>query len=376
MSSSTMKNSSRNIIILISLIIVGVIVWYLRSIVGYLLISWVLSMIGQPFMRLYQKIKIGRFRVGRNMAAGMTIISFFLIITLLFALFVPMILTQARTIAEVDFTAVWQSLEEPIAQTNQRMIDAGLLDPNKPSPLESLQTEVTTQAATMVSDVFGSVLSITSSLIIGLFSLVFMTFFFLREQGLMQTFLSAFVPNELEQKLFKALDDIQNLLTRYFIGILGQVTIITVFVTVGLTILGIENALLIGFFAALINVIPYLGPLIGATFGVFIAITSNLEMDFYTQILPMIWKVMLVFAFMQMLDNFVLQPFIFSTSVKAHPLEIFIIILIGAQIYGIVGMVLAIPTYTVVRVIAQTFLIRFKLVQRMTKRLNEQKTVS
>lgn len=368
-----MKNSSRYIIILITLAIVGSVLWYLRSIVGYLLISWVLSLLGQPFFRLYKKIKIGKFQVGRNIAAGMTILSFLIIISLLVALFVPMILTQARTISEVDFAAVWQSLEEPIEQTNQRMIDAGLLDPSKPSPIESLQTDVTNQAGDMISNVFGSVLSITSSLIIGLFSLVFMTFFFLREEGLMQTFLSAFVPNELEQKLFKALADIQNLLTRYFIGILGQITIITIVVTLGLSILGIENALLIAFFAALVNVIPYLGPLIGATFGVFIAITSNLEMDFYSQMLPMIGKVMFVFFIMQTLDNFVLQPAIFSTSVKAHPLEIFIIILIGAKIYGIVGMVLAIPTYTVIRVIAQTFLIQFKVVQRMTQRLNEQK---
>lgn len=371
-----MKNSSRNIIIfLITLAIAAVIVWYLRSIVGYLLISWVLSMLGQPFMRLYQKIKISRFKVGRNVAAGMTILSFMIIISLVFALFVPMILTQARTIAEVDFGAVWQSLEEPIEQTNQRMIDAGLLDPNKSSPIESLQTEVTDQMGDMISNVFGSVLSITSNLIIGLFSLVFMTFFFLREDSLMQNFLSAFVPNELEQKLFKALDDIQNLLTRYFIGILGQITAITIIVTVGLTILGIKNALLIAFFAALINVIPYLGPLIGATFGVFIAITSNLEMDFYSQMLPMISKVMVVFFIMQATDNFILQPVIFSTSVKAHPLEIFIIILIGAKIYGIVGMVLAIPAYTIIRVVAQTFLIRFKVVQRMTKRLNEKEEI-
>lgn len=370
-----MKNSSRYIIILVTLAIVGGVVWYLRSIVGYLLISWVLSLMGQPFFRLYKKIKIGKFQIGNNIAAGMTVLSFLIIVSLIFALFVPMILAQARTIAAVDFATVWQSLEEPIAQTNQRMIDTGLLDPNKDSPLKSLQTDVTNQAGNMITSVFGSVLSITSNLIIGLFSLVFITFFFLKEEGLMQNFLSAFVPNELEKKLFRALDEIKNLLTRYFIGVLGQITIITIVVTLGLMLLGIENALLIAFFAALINVIPYLGPLIGATFGVFIAITSNLEMDFYSQMLPMIGKILMVFAIMQMLDNFVLQPVIFSTSVKAHPLEIFIIILIGAKIYGIFGMVLAIPAYTVIRVIAQTFLIRFKLVQRMTKRLNEQEQI-
>ncbi|NJN77214.1 MAG: AI-2E family transporter [Saprospiraceae bacterium] len=119
----------------------------------------------------------------------------------------------------------------------------------------------------------------------------------------------------------------------------------------------------------MINVIPYLGPLIGAIFGIFIAITSNLEMEFYSQMLPMISKVAVVFAIMQLTDNFVLQPIIFSTSVKAHPLEIFLIILIGAEVYGVLGMILAIPTYTVLRVVARTFLIRFKVVQRMTQKM-------
>lgn len=365
-----MKNSSRNFIIIISLIITSVIVWYLRNIIGYILISWVLSMLGQPFMKLYKKIKIGKLHLSDNLAAGMTIVSFLVIISIVVSLFVPMILSQARAIAEVDFAAVGQSLEEPIERINQRLIDAGLLIPNTKSPIETLQEEMSGQAGAFVSDIFGSVVSLTSSFIFGLFSLVFMTFFFLQEQGLMQNFLSAFVPNEMEKKLFRALNEIQNLLTRYFIGILGQITIITILVTLGLSIFGIQNALLIAFFAALINVIPYLGPLIGATFGIFITITSNLELDFYTHLLPMMGQVVIVFGVMQMVDNFILQPIIFSTSVKAHPLEIFIIILIGAELYGIAGMVLAIPTYTVIRVVAQTFLIRFKLVQRMTQRLN------
>ena len=143
-------------------------------------------------------------------------------------------------------------------------------------------------------------------------------------------------------------------------------TIITIFVSVFLSILGIKNALLIGFFAALINVIPYLGPMIGAAFGVFITISSNLDLEFYNEMLPLLVKVVIVFASMQMLDNFLLQPFIFSNSVLAHPLEIFIIILVGAKLGGILGMVLAIPVYTVLRVVARVFLSEFKIVQKIT----------
>lgn len=105
----------------------------------------------------------------------------------------------------------------------------------------------------------------------------------------------------------------------------------------------------------------------------FITISSNLDLglDFYTEMLPLILKVIGAFAAMQMLDNFVLQPFIFSNSVLAHPLEIFIVILVGAKLSGILGMILAIPVYTVIRVIARAFLSEFKIVQKLTGHLDD-----
>ena len=196
--------------------------------------------------------------------------------------------------------------------------------------------------------------------------MVFILYFFLKDQGLFVNFLVAVTPSKYGDEVRNALDRITKLLRRYFGGILLQITIITVFISVSLGLLGVKNALLIGFFAALINVIPYLGPIIGASFALFITVSSNIDLDFYTEMLPLLTKVVVVFGAMQMLDNFLLQPYIFSNSVLAHPLEIFIIILMGAQINGIVGMVLAIPFYTVLRVIARSFLNEFRIVQQIT----------
>ena len=148
---------------------------------------------------------------------------------------------------------------------------------------------------------------------IDIFSIIFITFFFLKEQGLFVSFLLAIVPAEYENQVKSAVEDSSRMLTRYFGGVVAQIFVITVVVSIGLTIFGIENALLIAFFAALINVIPYVGPIIGATFGVFVVLTSNLDpTQFYSVTLPLILKVVAVFGAMQMLDNFLLQPFIFS----------------------------------------------------------------
>ena len=161
------------------------------------------------------------------------------------------------------------------------------------------------------------------------------------------------------------------MLSRYFRGLVLQMLAVATFVTLTLTILGIKNALLIGVFAALLNVIPYVGPIIGMVFGVIFTISSGLDLDFYTQMVPQIIKVACVFLAAQMLDNYVLQPYIFSNSVLAHPLEIFIVVLMGAQLNGVMGMVLAIPFYTILRAVARAFLSEFHIVQHLTERMDK-----
>ena len=184
-------------------------------------------------------------------------------------------------------------------------------------------------------------------------------------------FVFSLVPQEYNERTRRVIDDVSELLTRYFGGVLIQITLITLLLTIFLTLVGVNNAFLIAFFAALINVIPYIGPIIGMVFGVLMTISSSLDLDFYSEMVPLIWRVLAAFAFVQLLDNFIFQPFILGSRVLAHPLEIFIIVMVGAKIGGITGMVLAIPTYTVLRVIARVFLSEFTIVKKLTRRMEE-----
>ena len=202
-------------------------------------------------------------------------------------------------------------------------------------------------------------------------SVTFIAFFFLKDEKLFGRALKAAIPNKQTGKTDTALVKIKQLLTRYFSGILLQITLITLYVSLALSFFGVPNSFLIAFFAAIINVIPYLGPLIGALFALLVTISSNLDVDFYIVTMPMLFKVVGVFASMQLLDGFILQPYIFSNSVKAHPLEIFLVVVVGAKLGGITGMVVAIPIYTIIRVIAAVFLQEFKLVQKLTQSIND-----
>ncbi len=343
----------------------------------YLIIGWLLAMIGQPLMRFFQKyIKIGKkWKAGPNVAAVMTLFTYFIILGVIIILFVPLVVDQAQNLTEVKKDDITEALNVPLSQANDWLKDNGLVSDslsnqdlmNKLSDFEIMSSE---EAGQNIFGAFTSIISLAGNLLISIFSIVFITFFFLRDNDILTNFVVLILPNKYEARIREAVEDITEMLSRYFTGILIQISIITIFVTIGLSILGVKNALLIAIFAALINVIPYLGPIIGAAFGVLITISSNLDISFYGEMLPLLGKVVFVFGCMQMLDNFILQPFIFSNSVKAHPLEIFLIILVGAQLAGIPGMILAIPTYTVFRVIAKIFLSKYRLVKKLTENMD------
>lgn len=365
-----MKNLSRYLVIGLSLLLIGGLLYTFRSIVTYILIAWVLSMVGEPFMRFFkQYFKIRKWHAGPSFSATLTIICFFIIVIFIVALFVPLLIEQANNLSGVSYGAIGEAIEEPFRQVNEWMEKRGFT-PQYQSAENMLDDQLKGWfEPDTIGNYFSSFLSLAGNLMMGIFSVVFITFFFLKEEGLFTLFVVTLVPNKYETQVTNAIEDISHLLTRYFGGILLQISAITLFVSLLLSLLGVPNAVLIGLFAALINVIPYIGPLIGAAFGMFLTISANVDLDFYTQLFPLLLKVALVFGAMQMLDNFVLQPYIFSTSVLAHPLEVFIVILMGAQINGITGMVLAIPVYTVLRVIARQFLIQFKIVKQITGRM-------
>lgn len=366
------RSLSRYLALAFSLLLIGSLVYFFADLVAYVLISFVLSMIGQPFMRFFQShLRFGRFHAGPNTAAVLTLLTFFLFIGLLVVMYIPLVIQQAESLTHVDYSAIASALEEPLREFQQFLGRYGI-EPEEVT-VEKLVAELLSGwfDPALIGTSLGSIVEVIGNLFIGLFSVVFITFFFLREQGLFVNALVALVPEEYEHNVRHAMALITRLLSRYFVGIVVQITIITIYVTLALSLLGIPNALLIGFFAALINVIPYLGPIIGALFGIAITISTNLHLDFYTEMLPLLLKVLAVFGSMQLLDNMVLQPWIFSTSVLAHPLEIFLIVMMGARLSGITGMILAIPAYTVLRVIALAFLSEFPVVRKLAGRLQQ-----
>jgi len=146
-------------------------------------------------------------------------------------------------------------------------------------------------------------------------------------------------------------EKINHLLSRYYIGLFIEIVSMITLLYVGMALLGVKNALLMAFFGGVLNAIPYLGPLIGVLGSCLFGAVDCLSASEYQAILPTVLKIGGTFVFANLIDNIVLQPIIYSKSVKAHPVEIFLVIIMGGSFAGIMGMLFAIPVYTMIRTI-------------------------
>ena len=198
-------------------------------------------------------------------------------------------------------------------------------------------------------------------------SVLFITFFFLKDgKDIFRTLLSQF-PSKQRKKLKLSFVKIENLLTRYFSGVLIQITILFILYFILLLILGVENSFAIAFICAILNIIPYLGPLISIFLMIILSATNNIDAFIFNDFLANSIWLLVGFTAIQMLDNFILQPYIFSSSIKSHPLEVFIVIIFSGLLFGIFGLIIAIPVYTTIKVIYNSFFDTKKLMVNLFK---------
>ena len=344
-------------------------VWYFSNIVFYILTAAVISFVGRPLVYFLDNLRIGRIKVPHAINALLALLVIFALVVSLFAIFVPLIARQASILTTIDTDAIMAGLREPMAFLDSTMHRFSLL--RKGEGIEQVIIEKLKSLISIATftNALNYIVSFTGSFFMAIFSILFISFFFLKDDSLFYDSFMVMIPQKYNPSTIRILNEVKRLLTRYFIGLIIELTSMITLITLGLMILGVENALLIGFIGGLMNVIPYLGPLIGATIGIIIGIISSLALGAYTSILPLSLTIAAVFGAANLVDNILLQPLIYSTSVRAHPIEIFLVIIIAGTLFGVVGMILAVPAFTVIRVILREFFSEMRIVQRLTQNM-------
>lgn len=366
MDSRTIANGIlRAVAIMLGVVALGWFFYKIQSVLTYLVIAAVLALLGRPIVLFLRK----KLRFPNTLAVVTTMALMLSVFLGILALFIPLIAEQSKNLSLLDIESLKGNLNTLYLQTLEYFgaSTGSVNDLLNESHLE--ENVLKGLDLGFIPNFLNSFINTLSSFGVGLFSVLFISFFFLKDSKLMQNGMLTFVPDDKESNLVKSIDKINNLLSRYFAGILLQLFILFVIYTTTLLIVGVENAIVIAFLCALFNIIPYIGPIIGGAIMVTLTMTSFIDADFSTVILPKAVYVLIGLTIGQLIDNFFSQPLIFSASVKSHPLEIFLVIIIAGLLFGITGMVVAVPGYTAIKVILKEFLAENQFVKKLTKNL-------
>lgn len=341
--------------------------WTFRALVAYLLAAVALSFVGRPLVLGMQRLHVAGRRLPNGLISALVLLVFAAGAGAFIMLFAPLVAAQAEALKDLDvgqmqqlFARLSHWLDHDLAAFDL----SGDGQSNSAFLIGRVQDLVQVNG---VGSLFGGLIAGIGNGLIAAFSITFMTFFFLKDGALFRNMVMALTPDNKEGQISAILDRTARLLTRYFGGLIVQVLIITTTVSVGLALIGVQHAFLIGLLAGIFNLVPYIGPIFGTALGLLLVAGSfSGEMQALPGVLG--WSV-LVYAIAQAVDNFFTQPFIFSNRVNAHPLEVFLVISIAGTWAGPAGMVLAIPAYTLFRIVAKEWLGHLKVIDRLTKSL-------
>lgn len=349
----------RAVLTLIGIALILYFIYQISTVITYIIISLVLALIGNPIVRFLKN----KLKFKNTFAVVTTLFLFSLIIIGFILLFVPLLTSQGENLSLLNTAAMEREFNSLILKINE-YLSSHNIDAQQLYEKSGFASKFN---MTIVSDFLNSFINALSSFGVGIVSVFFITFFLLKDKKVFNSLFKWILPDEHEDKILASIDKTNELLSRYFIGLLVQLFIIFILYLIVLLIFGVQNALIIAFLCAVLNIIPYVGTLIGSCLAFVLTMIGNLGADFVTEILPTSIYVLIGFFIVQLIDNNLSQPIIFSNSVKSHPLEIFLIILIGGYLFGIIGMVLAVPFYTVLKVVGKEFIPENKIVQILTK---------
>lgn len=343
--------------IIVGIVLLALALYKLQNIIIYIVLAAVVALIGRPIVG-FLKRRLKFKNTWATVTAIAIIMSFFAGII---SLFVPLLISQGKNLASIDFKALNNNVHR-FLDNLLHSLGMGRMESQAGNIPELLNMED-------VSSILNGFIGVISNIGIGLFSVLFIAFFFIKDgTAINNSFLSLVSPRRLP-KVRKTLEDIKTLLSRYFVGLFLQLSIIFILLTIVLLIFGVKDALIIAFLCALLNLIPYVGPIIGAVVISVLTISNFMDADLQSVILPKTLYVFLGFLFTQFIDNVFAQPIIFSNSMKSSPLEIFIVTMVIGTLFGIAGMVVAIPAYTVLKVILKAVFPNNKLVQLLTAKI-------
>ncbi|WP_130736267.1 AI-2E family transporter [Flavobacterium sp. J27] len=349
----------RTLFIIVGISLTLFLLYKIAIVIVYLIIAMVFSLIANPLVQFFKK----RLKFKNTLAVITTLLLFLLLIVSFILLFVPLIIAQSENLSLLDINSLENSFNNMITNISS-YLEAHHINFKQLFDSSSLSSKIN---FTFIPDIFNGIINIVGNFGMGLASVLFISFFLLKEKDQAFRIFKFVLPINHKVKILASMEKIQHLLSRYFIGLLLQLLIILILYLVVFLIFGVDNAFIIALLCAVLNIIPYLGPLLGMIVASLLIMISGIGNDFINTTLPHTFYVICGMLVVQLIDNNLSQPIIFSKSTKSHPLEIFLVIICAGILFGITGMIIAVPSYTALKVIGKEFLPDNRIIKALTK---------
>tara|TARA_R110002124_G_scaffold277621_4_gene449164 strand:+ start:2582 stop:3670 length:1089 start_codon:yes stop_codon:yes gene_type:complete len=318
-----------------ALVLLGWILVKLGNLVLYLVLALILSYVLDPIVNWLQRNKIHR-----TFAITLTLSAVILVFVYASTTVIPKVAEQMVQLAgqlDIQNIEMIANRVETKLSEDYEFIPNGFLSDNLSQVLNSLFN------FDQFSSVFSNVVGVFTDIFSAILVVPFAAFFFLKDGSKIRRDLLQLIPNKYFETSLTLIDKIEKRLGLYFRSVLLQSILVAASSWATLSIAGLDNSLSVGIAVGLANTIPYFGPIIGYVLSIIISI---IETGDFSLVLACILAIFIV----QMLDNIVFQPLLFSRSADMHPVAILFIILVGAEVAGILGMLVAIPLATIVRI--------------------------
>jgi predicted PurR-regulated permease PerM len=337
------KKNGRIILTAAAILLSLYLLYLLSDIVIIVLISILLAFIFNPLVKKLEREGFSRFT-----ATFTVFVMMGLFIYLILSFFIPMLLRQMNSL--IESLHVYSLHDQIVLLEIEVYKYLPIFNPGELSrKIEELISGIILNSIDELTTLISSIVSVVAILLI----VPFITFFFLKDSQHIFKNILRIIPNNYFEMSYYILTKVSNQLGRFVRAWIFDASFVGFLCGLGFYILGIENAIPLGVIAGVGHLVPYLGPVIGAVPAVIISIMQFGD-------LSMIPFIILIIMIVYAVDNGFIQPYVFAKSVDMHPVVIILLIIAGSQLFGLIGMLLAIPVATVVKTAVKEIYFAFK----------------
>jgi predicted PurR-regulated permease PerM len=361
---TTMYQKYKLFFIILLICVIGFLAWYFSQILICILIAGIISIIGEPLVELFDRIHYKRIKFPHALSVFLTLIIILAVVLGLLSFFIPLVVKETSLVASIDGQKLVDFYRPEVLWLQDTLIRYGVIA--KGATVESMLKDNIAHLIdfSIFSNILSGIISFAGSVFFFLFTILFLSFFFLLDVMMLPRFILMLVPLKYEEQVKHIMLRSKKVLSRYFIGLVINVLVMIASYSIALSIVGVKGALVIAFFAGIVNIIPYVGPLIAVGTGIILGVTGVVSQGMYGSIGSMAFKVFIAMLVVIVLDNVLYGPMIQGKSLKVHPVEIFLVIISAGSIGGIPAMIIAVPSYAFLRIVGEEFFSQFRMFKR------------